>query len=221
MIADVDNHVIVHQDRHGIAVYACTLDNALRLAEEAASHHSELATAYQQYLEERDGGPTLWTVEMLVSALSELLDGKEGDSLPKLRRRLYGREPAEGVEDTRPEVRFNEAWQQELVLWLFQHRAALQGASGGTRLAEVSCATLAALQPLDTLSFMAPAKARRPQGIKLVDRTYLHGAEELYVLRSGKWKEAASAHRVINRHLRFAQEWGGGTLDVHPILPKS
>lgn len=46
-------------------------------------------------------------------------------------------------------------------------------------------------------------------------------AEELSVLRCGKWKDSASANRVIGRHLRFAQEWGGGTLEIQRVLAEA
>jgi hypothetical protein len=211
MIPDNGQHVIYHDGKHDTALYACTVENALALVNEAMEYQPELEAIYQRA--EAKGQAALRAQSWLVDALVEILNKQPGEALPKLRTVLHGPKPREG-EDLRPEVLLTAAWQQELVLWCFERQLATK------ELSRVSLKTLTAATPFETLSFLSPVKQRLPQGVELTESDYLDAVSELKVLRRNAWKEEAVEARVVGRYVSFLNAWGQGRWAVLSICTK-
>lgn len=210
MIPDNTGYVIVHNDRHGSAAYACTVENALKLVNEAAAEYGSIEGVYEDYVKQKEG-QALRPISWLTEALKEVLNLSEGSPMRRMRIMFYGARPRDG-EDLRPEALFDKEWQRALVLWCFEHKVDL-----------ATCSTneLLSHNPMATLPFLAPAVARFPRGLKLVDDLYYDAAEELHVLRKNSWKETASTLNVVGRYLRFLNTWSGMYWDTLRVIDKA
>jgi hypothetical protein len=135
----------------------------------------------------------------------------EGEPMRRMRTMFYGSGPRDG-EDSRPEVHANKEWQRDVVMWCFENKLDL---------AKCSTNELLAHNPMETLPFLAPALARFPRGLKIVDEADYEATEELYVLRKNSWKETASTLNVVGRYIRFLNTWSSGDWDTLRVNDKA
>ena len=196
-------HAIYHRGKHSTTLYVASIDNALKLVEEAIQYFPAVIARAKDMETKVPDAPVLVATNWLTLALQEVLDNLPGAELRYLRSRFHGQPSSD--EDTRPVVQLDQAWQQELVLFLFEHKLGQSAKS---------------LQPeaqylaWNKLSFLAPARERLPNGLNIADESEIDGARELNILRRNTWKETAQEANVISRYLQFLNEWGDGNWDL-------
>lgn len=200
MKKDNNAHVIVCRAHGSLTAYPCTLDGAIRLL---ASHRDNLyeeAKALAAVLAEKsDTRP--YSADLVLKALAQLYSAKPADALPVLRVLQYGGAPRTGP-DERPPVLATVEIQEELALWLFRHKVNLNHASDFAE-------NIEKLNPLGTLSFLAPAAARlQAQGkvLRFVRGDDLEVARELVVLERNRWMESTLESAVVTRCLTFIND---------------
>jgi hypothetical protein len=214
MISDNGSNVILHLGDYGNSVYACTVENALKLVETAVDAWPQLEELNIASHAQADG-PAIRSDAWLRNALADLLEKPDDANLPRLRAVLYGAAPRDGSPDTRPLVPAVTAWRHELVVWCFDRGLATTRLSGTGGL---TAAVPDALKPLDTLSFLAPVRQRLPQGVRIVDGHLLDAVPDLRFLRKQAWKADAQEAVVVSRHfVPFLNTWARGDWSVVPV----
>lgn len=209
MIPDNGKNVIYFNGKHSTEVFACTVQNGLALVESAVEHLPEVTALVPMLAAAREStGPDVRPEHWLSKALQEVLAGDEDcRNMPSMRVVLYGGAPRGGAEDVRPTVPWNSEWQKEVVLWCFTHKVNPDRIAGALK-------HLPPEDPLSAFEFLAPARARFPNGVRLVDGAYLDAAEELAILRKNAWKEDVTEARVVSRYVQFLNSWGQGRWDI-------
>lgn len=203
---------LVNVGYKGVAAYACTFENLMRLGEEWGRESAVCEHFYQAYLAELAGGPALLSVSAFSAALREVLDANEHDTLPLLHTLLHGQDASSPVTTCRRE------WQQELVLWAFENRRVVPGNLDGFGM---TVNALEAVRPFDTLSFLADVRKRFPQGIAFIEDYYLEAVKVAHELRSSaNWAGRESACDAARRHLPFFHQWFGGDWQVVEVQPQ-
>lgn len=207
MVPDNGKNVIYSNGKHCTEVFACTVQNGLALVEAAVEHLPEITALIPMIAAAREGaGPDVRAESWLAKALQEVLTGSEDSKMSGMRVVLHGGAPRAG-EDLRPVVRWSAEWQKEVVLWCFTHKVNPDRIAGALK-------RLPPEDPLSAFEFLAPARARFPNGVRLVDGAYLDAAEELAILRKNAWKEDVTEARVVSRYVQFLNSWGQGRWDI-------
>lgn len=200
-------HAILNMGKHATSLYVASIENALKLVNEAMCDFPAV-TALADELAEKRGpdAPALVSTQWLPDALQEVLDNLPGAELRYLRSRLHGQPGSDA--DTRPVVTLDLAWQQELVMFMFEHKLGSSAKSLAVEQQQLAW---------KKLSFLEPARARLPNGIRILDEYVLEGANELIILRANRWKDTALEERVIGRYVGFLNNWTAGRWDLLPI----
>lgn len=200
MKKDNNAHVIVCRAHGSLTAYPCTLAGAIRLL---ASHRDDLyeeAKTLAALLAEK-GDTRLYSADLVLKVLSQLYLAKPADALPSLRVLQYGGIPRTGP-DERPTPVATVEMQEELALWFFRHKVDLNDASAFVE-------NIEKLNPLGTLSFLAPAAARLQtpgKVLRLVSGDDLEVARELVALERNAWKESSLESAVVARYLTFIND---------------
>lgn len=200
-------HAILDMGKHATSLYTASVENALKLVNQAAADFPTVTALAAELAEPRGpDAPALVGTRWLPDALQEVLDNVPGAELRYLRSRFHGQSASD--EDTRPVVLLDGAWQQELVLFMFEHKLGQSVKSMAIEQQQLAW---------EKLAFLAPARARLPNGIRIIEDYILEGASELKVLRANRWKDTASEENVIGRYIRFLNAWTNGRWDLLAI----
>ena len=215
MTPDNGVHVIYLHGKHSVEIFACTVDNAMKLVESVVAENPELTAALATIEAARKGeGPTVCRKEAAVRALKEVATLAEGEPMPKLRQLCYGVAPRDAA-DERPQVLMKKEWKHAWAIWCVENQVSPDRP-------EAAIAKLPKDNPLTAFPFFEPALKRLAspeKGMVLVEDYLFDGALELQVLRRNCWKDEAKEARVVSRFVQFLNSWGASSRwDVLPIL---